>query len=1185
MSTFRRFACASLALAVLLATAGRAQDRGTIRGIVADTSGATVPGATVTARNVNTGLTQTAVTGADGVYNIPYLPVGTYTSTTEKPGFQKSEAANIVLNINSVIDVNVTLTVGGVDQKIEVQAVAPLLETQGSNLGKVVPTRAIMDLPLLLTGGLRSNMNFIILTPGVIGSSGNPRIGGGLENGQSEQLDGAEAQSERRNDAALNGISVEAVQEFKVQSGAYSAEYGRTSNGVINWVTKSGTNGLHGSGFLFWRNEFFNARGFTFTPTARPVARQWNPGGSIGGPIVIPKLFNGRNKAFFFFAYERAQFKNGRSTSLTTIPIPEFRNGDFRKYVDGSGKMIPIYDPIDASGNIISDPSKRQQINCNGVLNVICPDRIDPIAKAVQSVLPAPNDPEQPLIGTDYTNNAISYSRSTSLAYTPSIKFDYIFTVKHRVSLLDGWYVSVAQPCISAIKGVPCNSWPSDGRTHYYRASYDYVITPRLLNHLTVGFNQRHIVELPDNINNVPDDWRKAIQVPGTLIGGAPGRSTEYDTEFVNYSVRVHTDSRNRTTNIKEQLAWLKGKHSVKFGFDYLRSIYRREDCVGCAGQVTFSTAATQNPFISDRNGSNYAAFLLGLASVSNFNYSADIAYQWPYYAGFIQDDFKISRKLTLNIGLRYDLNIPKQERNGHNSNLCLTCPNPVAGGIPGAMTFAGVNGAPSRFGETRKNGWGPRLGIAYQATSKTVIRAGGAIYYQPTREDRNADDGIQGFGGWFYSPSDYLGTGISFRLQDGFNTFPALVAANKPPVKDPGIQLYGTPNYVFPPAGRSPYFVDWNFTIEHAVTASSVVRVSYHANLGEKLLARLSTLNQLDPKYLGIYGNLLALPLSSLLNNPAQLATLNANGFKLPYGGYPLTRTLSQALRPFPQYDNIDATGGGMNNGHLTYNALETSFEHRFSTGLYVLTSYTFCKTLSNVDSEYQFAGYGPAQNTYNQALEKSLSFEDTPHNFRAAWVYELPVGRGKKFLGGTGKLANLLIGSWRVSAIHTYVSGRPLTFRSNQIMYGATGIEPVTDGSTVAGTNATRASFTAGGGTTIPLLNPAWSSDHAVAWSVPYLNTAAFRLPATGEYGNTPRYLPWIRGPKTINEDIAILKNFNITEHQYFELRASASNALNRVVIPGPDTNVTSSTFGKITQAQSNSPRNIQFALKYYF
>src|SRR5437660_2472362 len=318
----------SRALLGMIVSLAFAQDRGTIRGTITDPTGAAVPEATVTVKNVNTGLTQTVKTSSDGVFTVPYLPVGDYTVATDKAGFRKAEKSGVRVDVASVADVDVRLTVGGVDQTVEVTAAETLLETTGSNLGKVVPTKAISDLPLFIGGGLRSNLAFVILTPGVIGPANNPRIGGGLLDGQSEQLDGAESNSERRNDASFNGVSVEAVEEFKVQSGAYSAEYGRTSNGVINFVTKSGTNALHGSAFVFNRNEFFNARGFTFTPTNRPVVRQWNPGGSIGGPIFIPKVFDGRNKAFFFFAFERSDVRNGRATSLTTVPIDEFRNGD-----------------------------------------------------------------------------------------------------------------------------------------------------------------------------------------------------------------------------------------------------------------------------------------------------------------------------------------------------------------------------------------------------------------------------------------------------------------------------------------------------------------------------------------------------------------------------------------------------------------------------------------------------------------------------------------------------------------------------------------------------------------------------------------------------------------------------------------------------------------------------------------
>ena len=1144
-------------------------DRGTIRGTVTDQSGAAVPEAAVTARNVRTGLVQSGVTSVEGVYTFLYLPVGTYRVTVEKPGFRRAEATDLVVNVSSLVTQDMQLTVGDVGQSIEVTAGAALLEQQGTNLGKVVSTKAIMDLPLFISGGLRSNMTFISLTPGVTGSSNNPRIGGGLQTGQSVQLDGAESQSERSNDAGMNGVSVEAVEEFKVQSGAYSAEFGRTSNGIINWVTKSGTNEVHGSGFLFNRNEFFNARGYTFTPTTRPVVRQWNYGGSVGGPIYIPKLYNGRNKAFFFFAYERADTRNGRSTSLVTVPIEEFRNGDFRRYVDSANRVIPLYDPFDANGNLIQDAFARPRLECRGVLNVICPERIDPTAKSVQSVLPPPDDP------TKITNNTRSGSRSSSKLQVPSIKGDYLFSEKQRVSFLYGRWTNPAQPGFGPVEGVPNLNWPTDQKIQYYRFNHDYIIKPNLMNHLTLGLNRRHLVENPDNINNVPDDWRVAVQIPGTPNGGKPGKSTRYNTEWVTYSTHVDTDSRQRSWNLKEQVAWLKGRHSVKFGFDYIKVFYRRLDCNDCAGQILFSRAATGNPGASGTTGSAEASFMLGLASFGQTAYGGDFGYFFPYYAWYTQDDFKVTSRLTVNIGLRYDLPISKEEMNHKNSNLNPNLPNPAAGGLPGALEFAGDGPGRtgrSRFGETRKNAWGPRFGIAYQLTPKTVVRAGGSIFYQPVRENGNADRGTEGFGGWFYSQTDYLGTGISFRLREGFNTYASQIRAGTPPRVDPTLALYSTPYYYFPQAGRAPYFTDWNFTVEHSFITNSVARVSYHANIGNKLLKTI-TMNQLDPKYWSIYGTLLG----RRLDDPLVIAT----GFKPPYPGYPTSRQLQQALRPFPQYDNINTSAGGMNDGHMTYHALEASYEHRFNHGLYMLASYTFCKLISNTDDEGGTGTYN--QNDYDRRAEKSVSAQDTPHNFRVAYVYELPFGRGKKYLGQTNRLVNALVGNWRVSGIHTYVSGQPLgPFTSSQQVYGASGVNPSVGGATTTVAYATRASFAS---PAQPLLNPAWNSSPETAWSVPYLNPAAFRRPANMEFGNMPRLLDYLRGPGAVNEDLSILKNFHFDERRYLEFRASAANALNRHRLPGPNTNVDSPDFGKITQPQGNSPRTIQLGAKFYF
>ena len=1164
------------AVLLFIAANSLAQDRGTIRGTVTDQSNAAVPEALITVRNIDTGLVQTVRTGADGVYNVLYLPVGNYTVSTEKAGFRKAESTGIRVNVNTVVGVDINLTVGAVAEAVEVAAASALLETQGSNIGKVVPTKAIMDLPLFISGGLRSNMSFIILTPGVVGSSSNPRIGGGLLSGQSEQLDGAEANSERRNDAAFNGLSVEAVEEFKVQSGAYSAEFGRTSNGVINFVSKSGTNELHGSAFLFNRNEVFNARGYTFTPTVRPVVRQWNPGGSVGGPVFIPKVFDGRNKAFFFVALERASTRNGQSTALTTVPIPEFRIGDMRKLVNTAGAQIRLYDPFDAAGNIIQDPFARPLLQCNGVQNVICPNRIDPIAKANIALLPDPDDP------TKLTNNIQSNASSTSKSQVLSTKGDYVFSEKHRLSGLWSRYFTPAQPRIGAVKGVPDSNWNTTQDIRYYRFNYDYIYRPNLLNHLTVGFNTRNLIENPGNTNGIDPAYAKAVQIPGITTTTKPGKSTRYDTSYVTFGTHVDTDSRQRTISIKEQVASINGRHSVKYGFDYVKVRYRRLDCNDCPGHLLYSNVATSNPGVSGTTGSDWASFLLGLSSYGQMGYSGDFTYSAPYYAWYVQDDFKVSKKFTLNIGLRYDLPIPKTEANLHNSNFCPTCPNPSAGGIAGAMQFAGIGDAKdvTHWGETKRNAWGPRLGLAYELNSKTVIRAGSSIYYQPTREDGNADRGTQGFGGWFFSPTDYLGSGIALQMKNGFNEFGNLVQFNKPPVTNPGISLYSNPFYFFPKAGRAPYFTDWQFTIERTVTKTAVLRLSYHGTVGNKLLSRIDSINQMDPKYFSIYGSLLGQPLSAVINNPIVVAS----GFRLPYVGYPLTRQLQQALRPYPQYDQIDSTAGGLNNGHMTFHDLEASLEHRFDHGLYMMVSYTFAKILSNSSDE---GGTGqPAQNQYNLRAEKAVAAADTPHNLRISYVYDLPIGKGHRFLSNMHPVVEAIFGNWKVSAIHTYVSGTALgPFSCSQNVFGASGTTPSVGSNNTAQALGTRCSFAPGAGTTIPLVNPNWKSDNSVAYSVPYLNAAAFRVPNTFEYGNMALRLDYLRGPWTINEDLSILKNFNVGEKRRFEFRASASNALNRVLLPNPNLSISSNTFGYFTSPQGNSPRNIQLGLKFYF
>ncbi|MCI0419234.1 MAG: hypothetical protein L0312_08450, partial [Acidobacteria bacterium] len=480
-------------------------------------------------------------------------------------------------------------------------------------------------------------------------------------------LDGSESMGERRFEPGFSAVSAEAVEEFKVQTGSYSAEYGRTSNGIINFTTRSGTNDLHGSLFGFLRNEAFNARRFTYGPGTREVSRQHLGGGSVGGPVI-------RNKAFFFFAYERSKFRSGSPSNVITLPIEDFRRGDFRRYTDASGNVVPLYDPFDASGRLITDAFARPRMQCNGVLNVICPERLDPVAKLLHTELPPPDNPSLVFNNT----RAVGNPGADNGVY--SIKGDYHFSDKNRISGLFSRQFTDQPTAIGPSPGKLSENFNITGVSKWYRLNHDYVFTPNLLSHFSFGHNRREILELSPSITTrgLSEAFRSAIEVKGIPPGTKRGIMTGYRTEFVNFGRSIETVSPSRTLNLNEQVAWIKGRHSVKFGFQYLRAEYNRFDCLFCAGEVSFSPAATGNPGVSGRTGSNYAGFMLGLASGGFFNYGVnDFGFHFPYYAWYVQDDFKITNKLTLNVGLRYDLSFPREERELRNSNFNPSIPNP----------------------------------------------------------------------------------------------------------------------------------------------------------------------------------------------------------------------------------------------------------------------------------------------------------------------------------------------------------------------------------------------------------------------------------------------------------------------------------------------------------------------------
>lgn len=1178
-------------------------DRGSIGGTILDPSAAVVPGAKVTATNLGTGLTQTTQSGSGGDYRVPFVPIGIYSVTVEHPGFNTWQSTNVVVNVNTSVTVDAHLSIGTAATTVTVTDAPPLISEEGLNLGKVMNNKLIMDLPLSIGGDARNTMSFVALTPGVT-TAGDLRIGGGLINGTSILLDGAESMSQRRNDSGMNGISVEAIEEFKVQSSSYSAEFGRLSNGIVNFGLKSGTNRFHGTAFDFFRNEYFDANSSSWSPQKKSRRRQDNPGFSVGGPVL-------KNKLFFFTAYEYAYRVDPQPTNLVTIPTSRIRNGDFTNYRDGNGDLIPLFDPIDANGNLIQDPNKRPVMQCNGVINVICPSRINSqIVTTLQSMLPQP-DPSL-LAGntSDRQNNYRAIAQTKGKSNRFSFKIDYNPFPKDRLSFSFARSFNPPYPNLGPVAGVPTRGFGSDSLLRFVRINEDHAFTSNLANQFTFGFDQRRIFEGGPGLSTVTDQLRDSVLFPGmqSRQGVKHGALTQYGTEFVQWGNEVLTDSRQRSESLNDTLSWSHGRHNVKFGFNYYHWLYRRIDCISCNGTISFDGSAVTNNlynksgflpigpggalvggFSKTNVGSNYASFLLGLPSGAGFNWGADQAFSAPYYAWFVQDDWKITPKLTVNLGIRYDLPIPKIERHRNNSNFDPTVPNPAAGGIPGAIVFAGHGPGRSgidRFGDTRLNAWGPRAGFAYRIYPSTVIRGGGGIFYMPVREDGNADNGNMGFAGRYSSPGNRLAQGVTAQLQStssgGFldpwyqSSSPQAMPAQRPPHIDPGILVGSGVFWYQPKSGRTPYFGTWDLTIEQELGKSSLFRVSYHGNAGIKLLYRKPNFNQLDPKYLYQYGDLL---LNKQINDPA----VRALGIPIP-SWVPSNYRLNQVLRPFPQYSGVNINAGGAADGHSTWNALEASIEHRYADGLQLLAAYTFSKLVGDTDGEDANRGDGAAQNHYNLKAERSIDRDDQTHSISLSYVYELPFGRGRKYLANISRPANYVLGGWKISGIERFNSSTPIQIGGGLTWMGG------------ASSNS-RASFAPGYGPNSQLKNPQYNR---FVRTSSYINKDAFRkapfyaIPngapdgkdlRYGTYGDTPRFISQLRGHWGIEEDVSVLKNFNVTESKLFEFRASAFNFPNRRYQGNPSNSVDNSDFGQVGNPQGNSPRSVQFGLKFLF
>jgi hypothetical protein len=1094
-------------------------DRGTLTGNISDSTGRIVPNAEVTATNEGTGIAASTVTGESGSYTMPLLNIGKYTITTRVPGFKTYVRESVPVQVGQTTRVDISLELGRVEENVTVSAAAPMLTTDTSEVGIVVNQDKFLELPLTLGGDFRRASSFIFLSPGVSGSTWEKHIGGGVSFSDAVYFDGAAMNASPNNDAQYSP-SVDSIGEFKLITNAYSAEYGHALNGVTSFTLKSGTNEFHGGAFEFFRNEKLDARGFF--PQVKAPTRQNEFGGTIGGPIR-------RNRTFFFASVESFRRRQGSTQPLLTIPTPEFLRGDFSKWPQA------IYDPTttspDGQGGFTRTPFAG---------NMIPADRISPISSKIGALLPPP------LFADRLSNNYLAPLTSPMQDdHNFSIKMDHQFNTKHN---LFGTFIFTDRPAIkgnaAGVTGAAEDHNRQDLNSRFFRMGEDWTISPTMMNHLVASADR--VVDTNRSLS-FGQGWPGKLGLKG--IEGDLFPSVTFAQGFARLGDSVNYRNTETTYGVLDTLSLIRGKHAWKFGFEYQRHVDTDNTQSTNAGLFNFSNLETALPG-RGATGNAIASFLLG--EVDNANalfYSTELGPTWNYYSAYAQDDFKVSQKLTLNLGLRWEAQTTYGDARYRLSYMDPSLPNPGAGGRPGAYTFAGPSGGWTHIADAKWNNFGPRIGFAYNLAKNWVIRSGYGLFYGGIMDRTSLGVPAAGFNTNASFASADAGVTPAFNWNNGFpQNFP------HPPILTPTVQngQNATLNQR-DHGGVWPYTQQWNFTLERQIGASLAVRGSYVGVKGTHLQAGDATSwNQVSPGYLA---------LGSLLSANINSAQARAAGITEPFAGFSdlwgTRASVAQALRQYPQY----ATVGQFNPtyGDSNYHSLQVFVQKRMSRSIEFTVAYTFSKAID--DTRSYGSGVGQ-QNFYDRRAERSLSANDQPQILTFSYVYDLPFGSGRRYLQ-SGPAARVF-GGWTVSGIQSYASGLPLSLSVVNTL-------PIFNGLLRPNAVAGVSQRAAVGGSGFDPGRDRW------------INPAAFTAPAAFTFGNTSRYLN-LRGPASRSESIAILKNTSITERIRVQFRGELSNPLNLVVFSSPVTNLSDPAFGQV-QSQANNPRNIQLGLKLMF